>query len=99
LVPDDYHAASVSSLGTAVPDTLIWIAARTPPGDVTGDGTFTAADIVYLVNYEFKGGAAPPVAGHGDCHCDGIVTAGDVIRLVNFVFKGGPPPCSQSAVN
>ena len=62
-------------------------------GDVNLDGVITSADIIYLVNYVFKGGAAPqPIEDSGDANCDGAVTSADIIYLVAFVFKGGPAP-------
>lgn len=63
-------------------------------GDANFDGVMTAADIIYLVGFTFKGGPAPlPVPRSGDVNCDGNVTASDIIFMVNFVFKSGPPPC------
>jgi hypothetical protein len=63
-------------------------------GDVNADSTITAADIVYLVNYVFKGGPAPaPCPANGNVNCDGAVTAADIVYLVQHVFNGGPPPC------
>jgi len=64
-------------------------------GDLNGSSTLTSADVILLVNYVFKGGAAPsPCPAVGDCNCNGTVTSGDIITLVNHVFKGGPPPCN-----
>jgi hypothetical protein len=66
----------------------------TTTGDVNDNGTITSADIIYLVNYVFKGGAAPlPCAASGDVNCSGTITSADIIYLVNYVFKGGTPPC------
>jgi hypothetical protein len=63
-------------------------------GDANSSGAITAADIIYLVGYVFKGGPAPvPVTTAGDVNCSGAVTAADIIYLVGYVFKGGPPPC------
>ena len=65
----------------------------TERGDVNQSGNITSADIIYTVNYVFKGGPAPlPAATEGDVNCDGIVTSADIIFLVNYVFKGGAPP-------
>ncbi len=63
-------------------------------GDVNLDGVITSADIIYKVNFVFKGGFAPlPCEGAGDVNCSGSVTSSDIIGLVNFVFKSGDPPC------
>ena len=57
-------------------------------------GTITSADIIFLVNFVFKGGAAPmPCAANADVNCSGTVTSADIIYLVGFVFKGGSAPC------
>jgi len=63
-------------------------------GDVNNTGTITSSDIIYTVNYVFKGGPLPeggePLA---DVNCTGTVNSSDIIYLVNYVFKGGPLPC------
>jgi hypothetical protein len=64
-------------------------------GDVNLTSSITSADIIVLVNYVFKGGAAPlPCAANGDVNCGGTVTSSDIIVLVNYVFKGGAAPCN-----
>jgi hypothetical protein len=62
-------------------------------GDVNSDRKITVADVVYLVNYLFKGGP-PPIGGLllAEVNCDGRVTVADVVYLINYLFKGGPPP-------
>jgi len=97
FLDDEYSNIEVAALGTTVPDTYVWSAAVTLPGDANADGSFTAADIIYLVNYVFKAGDPPVVPGHGDANCSGSTTSADIIHMVNFVFKTGDPPCSQSA--
>jgi hypothetical protein len=97
LIPDGYRNVTVASLGITVPDTLIWMAATTLPGDVNADFKTTSADIIYLVNHIFKGGPPPTVPLHGDVNCDGLTTSADIIVLVNYVFKSGGAPCSQTA--
>ena len=62
-------------------------------GDANGDYKITVSDVVYIVNYLFKGGPAPNPFLTGDANCDGKVTISDVVYLVNYLFKGGPPPC------
>jgi len=63
-------------------------------GDVNISGALTSADIIYLVNFVFKGQAAPlPCPANGDVNCSGAVTSADIIYLVNHVFKGQAAPC------
>ena len=70
-------------------------------GDANGDGNTTVSDVVYLINYLFKGGPAPtpdPVKS-GDPNGDNKVTVSDVVYLVNYLFKGGPlPTCSSGEI-
>jgi hypothetical protein len=61
-------------------------------GDANGDGLINSADVVYLINYLFKGGPAPVPLEAGDCNGDGIINSADVVYLINYLFKGGPPP-------
>ncbi len=63
-------------------------------GDANGDGKTTVSDVVFLVNYLFKGGPVPVPLESGDANCDTKVTVSDVVYLVNYLFKGGPPPCA-----
>ena len=63
-------------------------------GDVNVSSSITSADIIYSVNFCFKGGPAPmPCIAAGDVNCSGTVTSADIIFLVNYVFKSGPAPC------
>jgi hypothetical protein len=62
------------------------------PGDANGDGSVDLGDAVYILNYLFKGDAAPDPLDAGDANCDGIVDIADVVYLLNYLFKGGDPP-------
>jgi hypothetical protein len=68
-----------------------------PPGDMDQSGSVTAADIVYLVNYIFKGGAMPLGGETGDVNQTCSASSADVIYLVNFVFRSGPGPMAPCA--
>ncbi len=61
-------------------------------GDANGDGTITVSDVVFLVNYLYRGGPAPNPAAVGDINSDGQINVGDIVYLVNYLFHGGPPP-------
>lgn len=64
-------------------------------GDPQRDGKTSLSDIVYLVNYLFKGGPPPlcsPYTACGDAQGDGKVTVSDVVYTINYLFKYGPPP-------
>jgi hypothetical protein len=61
-------------------------------GDANGDRIIDLGDLVYLINFLYKGGPAPDLLTVGDCNCDEIVNVGDVVYLVNYLFKSGDPP-------
>jgi len=61
-------------------------------GDVSGDNKLTVSDVIYLINYLFKGGTKPDPLQSGDVNCDGKVNIADAVFLVNYLFKGGPAP-------
>jgi len=63
-------------------------------GDANGSGgNPNLPDIIYLVNYVFKGGTAPNPSCRGDANgSGGNPNLPDIIYLVNYVFKGGPAP-------
>jgi hypothetical protein len=61
-------------------------------GDANADGKVTVSDVVYLINYLFKGGPAPKPFEAAEANCDGKVTVSDVVYLINYLFKGGPQP-------
>jgi M6 family metalloprotease-like protein len=61
-------------------------------GDANGDETIDVGDVVYLVNYLYRGGPAPDPVEAGDANCDAAVNVGDVVFLVNYLYKGGDAP-------
>jgi hypothetical protein len=94
VIPDTAALTAVSiTKDTVINVRLQGAAGGTQRGDVNQSGTITSADIIYLVNYVFKGGPAPlPTPTEGDVNCSGTITSADIIFLVNYVFKGGAPP-------
>ena len=60
--------------------------------DDNADGKITVSDVVYEINYLFKGGppSLPPEVC--DVNCDNKCTVADVVYKINYLFKGGPPP-------
>jgi len=61
-------------------------------GDANGDGVINVADVVYIVNFLYRGGDPPDPTDAGDANCDGIVNVADVVYLVNYLYRGGDPP-------
>jgi M6 family metalloprotease-like protein len=61
-------------------------------GDANGDEAVNVGDVVYLVNYLYRGGTAPDPVQSADVNCDGVVDVGDVVYLVNYLYRGGDAP-------
>lgn len=69
-------------------------------GDIDADGqdVVTIADQVYMLDWMFYGGPAPPVMEAANV--DGIdnVNIADLVYLVDYMFSGGPEPaCSETS--
>ena len=60
-------------------------------GDSNGDLKVDVGDVLYIVNYIFRDGAAPEEMA-ADANCNGMVEVGDAVYLVAYTFKGGPSP-------
>jgi len=63
-------------------------------GDDNCDGKITVSDVVWEINYLFKGGPPPCPPEVGDVNCDNKHTVSDVVYKINYLFKGGPPLCN-----
>ncbi|MDH4035116.1 MAG: hypothetical protein OEV80_15100, partial [candidate division Zixibacteria bacterium] len=66
-------------------------------GDIDHSGGSTPIDIsdlVYLVDYMFTGGYAPPCFTEGDVDGSSVapIDISDLVYLVDYMFTGGPPP-------
>ncbi len=61
-------------------------------GDVNLSGTVDIDDIVYLIEFVFRDGAAPSPYLSGDVDGSDSIDIDDIVYLVNYVFNGGPPP-------
>jgi subtilisin family serine protease len=61
-------------------------------GDANRDDKLSVSDVIFLINFLFKGGPQSNPTYIGDANCDGSVTVSDVVYLVSYLFKGGPPP-------
>ena len=55
-------------------------------GDVNGDGRVNVADLTYLVDFLFNGGAEPPIPETADLDHNGAVNVADVAELVRVLF-------------
>ena len=66
----------------------------TMAGDVNESGSLTSTDIIWLINFVYKGGVPLfPCYANGDVNCSGNVTSADIVYMVGYVFKGESSPC------
>ncbi len=61
-------------------------------GDPNGTGTVDILDVIFLIDYKFKGGPAPAIPTSADVNHDGAINVLDIVYLIDFKFKGGPEP-------
>jgi hypothetical protein len=61
-------------------------------GDANGDQMLNMLDIMYIINYLYKGGNEPAQMDAADTNADLIINLMDASYLVNFFYLGGPPP-------
>jgi hypothetical protein len=60
-------------------------------GNANRDDKVTVADVVYLVNFLFKGGPKPFMY-YSNADGNNKISVSDVVYLVNYLFKGGAKP-------
>ncbi|MDH4035067.1 MAG: hypothetical protein OEV80_14855, partial [candidate division Zixibacteria bacterium] len=63
--------------------------------DFDPDDIIDISDLVYLVDYMFTGGPAPPCPNEADIDGSGgdpPIDISDLVYLVDYMFTGGPEP-------
>ena len=61
-------------------------------GDADGVGAINLTDGVFLLNFLFLGGGAPPCADAADANDDGQLNITTGVYVFNWLFLGGPLP-------
>ena len=61
-------------------------------GDANADGMVDNSDSVFIQEYLFNGGPAPPCWDAADANDDARIDLSDVVFIQEFLFQGGPPP-------
>ncbi len=61
-------------------------------GDANYDDIVDVGDVVYLVNYLYRGGPPPVPLEAGDANNDLVVDVGDVVYIINYLYRGGSTP-------
>ena len=61
-------------------------------GDTNADGDHNITDGIFILNYLYLGGPAPPCMDSADCNDDGDHNITDGIFILNYLYLGGPQP-------
>jgi hypothetical protein len=61
-------------------------------GDSNGDSHFDLSDVIYPLNYLFRGGPVPPCLEASNANGDGALDIADPVWALNYLFLDGPPP-------
>jgi hypothetical protein len=99
-ITDSYDTAQcgfVVDVQAAVADTCAQ--QQQYPGDVNNDLSISIHDITYLVNFLYKGGAAPAIMANADPNGDCYIDEADLEYLAATIYTGGPPPVTCTCVN
>ena len=85
----------VSDSGQPTHDLSIFspLTVRLIHGDIDGQPQITLGDLLYLLRYLYKNGAAPVDLLPADLNCDGDVNLVDVVVLLNYLYQQGATPC------
>jgi hypothetical protein len=59
-------------------------------GDVNCDANVNISDVVYLINYIFKGGYRPPILNWADVNGDCAINVADAVYMIKYIFHSGP---------
>ena len=65
-----------------------WIYTDAISGDANSDGIVDVADLVYVINYLYRGDVPPSPVSLGDFNQDGEVNLADLVALINYLFRG-----------
>ena len=63
-------------------------------GDFNNNGYPDIADVMFLLNYLFRGGKKPGYPIQADVNCDSHIDVVDLLHLYNYLYKNGKPLCS-----
>jgi hypothetical protein len=61
-------------------------------GDANSDGRLDGSDVMFIVNYLYRGGKAPVLAEAADINADRKINMLDTSYLLNYFYRQGPPP-------
>lgn len=88
---DTYNPDQADANGNDIGDACDYVC-----GDADGlDGEVLVSDLVYLVDYLFKGGPPPPTPEAANVDGEPEILVSDLVLLVEYLFKGGPDPVCE----
>ena len=61
-------------------------------GDANHSGAVNITDAIFINNYLYSGGPAPPCINEADANHDGRLDGSDAAYLLNWLYNGGPAP-------
>ena len=63
--------------------------------DNDSENVIDVADLVFMVDYQFRNGDAPVCLDEADLVIDGVVDVADLVFMVDYQFRNGdaPPDC------
>jgi hypothetical protein len=67
-------------------------------GDTNNDGREDISDAVFLLNFLFNGGRAPPCKAVADINKDGNRDISDAVFLLRYLFAGSAAPADPFPV-
>jgi len=79
-------------LGASSTITTTYRVIQTMRGDANTDNQLNLLDVVFVINYLYKGGSSPASPDAADANYDGGINLMDATYLVNYFYKSGPPP-------
>ncbi|PKK85105.1 MAG: hypothetical protein CVT49_00760 [candidate division Zixibacteria bacterium HGW-Zixibacteria-1] len=61
-------------------------------GDANNNDAVNILDVTFIINYLYKGGAAPVCSDKADANGNNVINILDVTYLISYLYKGGPAP-------
>ncbi len=61
-------------------------------GDANNNDAVNILDVTFIINYLYKGGAAPVCNDKADANGNNVINILDVTYLISYLYKGGGTP-------
>ncbi|MCP4633370.1 MAG: hypothetical protein GY855_10635, partial [candidate division Zixibacteria bacterium] len=90
--PNEFIIASPFPTTPYIPSIAVIPGLAFECGDATDNGVVDILDIVFLINYKYKGGPAPTIPESANVNGDTEIDILDIVFLINFLYKSGAEP-------